>query len=112
MIYDGDCSFCCRWIARWRRLTGSRVDYATSAEAASRFPEIPPEAFREAVQLVDTSGEVFAGAAAAIRSVRHLRPGRLADWARRRLPGAARCFDGIYRFIARRRGCRMPSGHS
>jgi len=44
MIYDGDCHFCTRWIARWRAITGDRVVYRASQEAAKDFPEIPAEA--------------------------------------------------------------------
>ena len=67
MIYDGDCGFCREWIARWRRLTGGRVDYATAREAAARFAEIPREEFDRAVQLVEPDGRVSSGAEAAFR---------------------------------------------
>ncbi len=105
MIYDGDCAFCKRWIARWQRLTAGRVDYAPSQEAGVRFPEIPPGRFVEAVQLVEPDGRVSAGAEAAARSlggVPHLR-WLLALYLH--LPGAAHVAGAAYRFIARRRGC-------
>ncbi len=37
MVYDGDCTFCRRWIARWKKLTGSAVQYAPSQEVGERF---------------------------------------------------------------------------
>jgi lipase maturation factor 1 len=110
MIYDGNCAFCRRWIARWQRLTAGRVDYAPSAEAGPRFPEIPAERFVEAVQLVEPDGRVSAGAEAAARSldgVPHLR-WLLALY--RHLPGAAPLAAALYRFIARRRGCLSACG--
>jgi len=45
LIYDGDCSFCMRWIHRWRLITGSRVSYVPYQATASQFSQIPLERF-------------------------------------------------------------------
>ena len=105
MIYDRDCDFCVRWIRRWQMLTGPFMDYAASQDVAARFPEIPPQAFSEAVQLVEPSGVVSSGAAAAIRSLAHRRGGRVMGWAYNHVPGVAAVAEVTYRFIARRYHC-------
>src|SRR6266566_2528792 len=87
LIFDGDCAFCRRWIERWRQLTRDRVAYAPSQEAAPRFPEIPPEAFRRAVQLVLPSGEVLEGAAAVFATLAWAPGGGILRAMYRRVPG-------------------------
>ncbi len=105
MIYDGACEFCVRWIGRWRRLTGRAVDYAESRDAAARFPEIPLDAFAEAVHLVEPSGRVSRGAAAALRSLAHRRAGGWLSRCYDVVPGVARLAEAAYRAIARRYHC-------
>jgi predicted DCC family thiol-disulfide oxidoreductase YuxK len=71
MVYDGDCNFCKLWIARWRQLTGEAVDYLPSQDPqiATRFPEIPPDHFQTAVQLIGRDGNVSPGAEAVFRAL-------------------------------------------
>jgi predicted DCC family thiol-disulfide oxidoreductase YuxK len=71
MIFDGDCNFCALWIRRWQQMTGDTVDYLPSQDAtvAAQFPEIPHERFETAVQLIETSGEVYSGAEAVFRTL-------------------------------------------
>ena len=71
LIFDGDCGFCRAWIARWRRLTGDRVEYATYQDVAEDFPEIPRERFTRAVQLIEPDGTRFEAAEAVFRSLAH-----------------------------------------
>ncbi|HTY42930.1 MAG TPA: lipase maturation factor family protein [Thermoanaerobaculia bacterium] len=103
-VFDGDCGFCRAWIARWKEATGPAVDYAPSQEVANRFPEIPPEAFARAFQLVLPDGRVLEGAEAVFATLA-LRPGgsRLAR-ARGRVPGFAAATEAVYRVIAGHRG--------
>src|ERR1700693_1737947 len=104
LLWDGDCGFCGRWILRWKSLTGDRVNYAPSPGAALRFPELPPEDFRQSVQLILPDGRVFSGAEAVFLS-RSFSPRR--GWllaAYRRLPGFAALAELAYRTIARHRG--------
>src|ERR1700693_177000 len=104
LLWDGDCGFCGRWILRWKSLTWDRVNYAPSQDAALRFPEIPPEDFRQSVQLILPDGRVFSGAEAVFLSL-SLAPRRgwlLAPY--RRLPGFAALAELAYRTIARHRG--------
>ena len=103
LIFDGDCGFCRRWILRWKSWTAGRVDYAPSQEVGPRFPEIPPETFRDAVVLVTPDGRWFEGAEAVFGSLA-LAPGgawMLALY--RGLPGFAPVTEFAYRLIARNR---------
>jgi predicted DCC family thiol-disulfide oxidoreductase YuxK len=69
MIFDGDCGFCRFWVARWRIRLQDRLDFEPSQTAAARFPEIPPEAFARAVQLVLPTSDFFEGAEAVFRAL-------------------------------------------
>src|SRR6266536_3878497 len=100
LVFDGDCSFCRFWVARWKSMTGDRLGYAPCQETAARFPEIPEEEFAHAVQLVLPTGEVFSGAEAAVRTLAEV-PGHrhwLAIY--RGIPGARVLTEAAYRFIA------------
>ena len=62
VVFDGSCGFCRQWIERWRELTGDAVEYRPSSEAAPDFPEIPPEEFDRAVQLIRPDGSRISAA--------------------------------------------------
>jgi len=98
LIFDGDCTFCRRWIARWQQVTGDRVDYlpAQDPQIAQRFPEIPAEAFTQSVQLVEPDGAVYSGAQAVFHARGH---GKLYD----RVPGLAPVSEWAYRLVANNR---------
>ena len=84
-------------------MTGDRVDYASSQEAAGRFPEIPPEATTESVILIGTDGVAMSGAEAVLEA---LAAAPRWGWARalyRRMPGVAPLTESAYRLVARRR---------
>src|SRR5271170_4292257 len=79
LVYDGDCGICGYWINYWRGLTGARVRYRPYQEAAVDYPAIPLPAFARSIQLIEPDGEVYSGAAATYRVLRHA-PGRGAWW--------------------------------
>jgi hypothetical protein len=66
VVFDGSCGFCRQWIERWRQLTGDSVDYKPSSDAAPDFPEIPPEEFDRAVQLIRPDRSRASGAEAVL----------------------------------------------
>jgi predicted DCC family thiol-disulfide oxidoreductase YuxK len=103
LLFDGDCGFCRRWILRWKGLTGPRVDYATSEEAGSRFPEIPAEAFRRSVQLVMPDGLVYEGAEAVFHSLAFAPRRAWLLAAYESVPGFEAVTELAYRTIARHR---------
>lgn len=108
LIYDGDCAFCRRWIARWRRWTGARVAYAPWQEVAPEFPEIPETCFREAVVLVEPCGRVTHAAEAVARSLAVRAWGKPLLWIYRSVPGVGAIAEAAYRWVADRRG-RWPA---
>ncbi|MEN3368026.1 MAG: hypothetical protein V7609_169 [Verrucomicrobiota bacterium] len=103
MLFDGNCHFCRRWIERWREMTGDAVEYAPFQEAAERFPEIPREAFKEAVHFIETDGSVSRGAAAVFRSLGQSRGRRWMISGYEHVPGFALITETAYRFVAANR---------
>ncbi len=103
-VYDGDCGICRYWVSYWQGLTDDRVLYRPYQEAAADFPEIPREAFPHAVQLIESDRQVYSGAAATYRVLRHA-PGRAAWWwLYSHLPGFSMASEWAYAFFAHRRG--------
>jgi predicted DCC family thiol-disulfide oxidoreductase YuxK len=104
LVYDGDCAICRYWVVYWQGLTNGRVVFRPYQEAAADFPAIPREAFQRAIQLIESDGKVYSGAAATFRVLRHA-PGRsLWWWSYAHLPGFAALSEWAYAFFARRRG--------
>lgn len=102
LVYDADCGFCRRWIARWQGYTGDAVDYEPFQSAAARFPQIPREDFAGAVHLIDPDGSVSRGAEAVFRALAH--GGRRWPLALyRHVPLFAPASEAIYSVIARHR---------
>ncbi len=99
-IFDGDCGFCRRWVARWKARTGPRVDYAPSQEVARRFPEIPKEAFARAFQLVLPDGRVLEGAAAVLGALERVPGDGALSVVYARVPGLAALLELVYRLVA------------
>jgi predicted DCC family thiol-disulfide oxidoreductase YuxK len=58
LVFDGDCGFCRRWIARWKRATGEAVDYQPFQDDAvtRQYPEIPRADFEHSVHLILPDG--------------------------------------------------------
>jgi predicted DCC family thiol-disulfide oxidoreductase YuxK len=103
LVYDGECAICRYWVAYWRQLTAERICYRPYQEAAADFPTIPLEAFRRAIQFIDSDGRIHAGAAATFSVLRQA-PGRAAWWwAYAHVPGFAALSEWSYAFLARRR---------
>jgi predicted DCC family thiol-disulfide oxidoreductase YuxK len=103
LVYDGDCSFCRAWIARWRHATGDRLDYAPYQEIAARFPNVPLEDFRASVHLFETSGRRSSGAEAVYRSLSYARDGGTGLWFYEHVPGFAAASEAFYRLVAAHR---------
>jgi predicted DCC family thiol-disulfide oxidoreductase YuxK len=102
LVFDGDCQFCRRWIARWKNSTGDAVDYLPfqDEEIARRFPEIPRADLEEAVHLLLPDGTVFRGAQAVFRS---LAEGGTHRWLPRlyqKSPGFAEAAELLYEEVA------------
>jgi len=103
LVFDGNCGFCRLWIDRWKHLTGDRVDYSPFQEAAGRFPNIPLEQFRSAVQLIEPSGAVTSGAQAVFRLLTYAQGKSWPNWLYNHAPGFAPLSEACYRFVAKHR---------
>ena len=99
LIFDGDCGFCRVWIARWKRFTHDRVDYAPSQEVGKDFPYIPSEEFQKAVQLIEPDGRRSAGAQAVFRALRYGGSSGWA-WSYEKIPGFASFSEFLYGIVA------------
>ena len=103
LVFDGDCAFCRAWIEYWKALTGDRVDYSPLQEIGERFPQVSPQQFRSAVQLILPNGEVLSGAHAVFTALAALPERRWMLWLYERLPGVAILCEVAYRAIAAHR---------
>ena len=103
LVFDGDCAFCRIWIEFWKRLTGGQIAYAPYQEVAERFPQIPPENFQRAVQLILPDGEVLSAAHAVVRSLEPVPEYAWMFWAYGHIPGFAGLSEFLYRLIAAHR---------
>ncbi|MFT7578977.1 MAG: putative DCC family thiol-disulfide oxidoreductase YuxK [Myxococcota bacterium] len=102
LVFDGDCGFCKRWLARWQEHTGDSVVYAPFQSIQS--DQITAVEFAEAFHLFLPDGRVLRGAAAWAEL-----DTRTPGWsafaaAHRHIPGVAPVSEGVYRWVARYRG--------
>ncbi len=105
LIFDGDCGFCRRWVARWQRAVGDAVDYRPfqDGEVKSKYPEIPPPDLEKAIHLVSPDGSVCRGAEAAFRSLATGGVERWMLWAYEHTPGFAPISEFLYEQVASHR---------
>jgi lipase maturation factor 1 len=108
LIYDGDCSFCRRWVARWKYLTGDAIEYEPYQSAAQRYPEIPVEAFKKSVHLIEADGAGTPtahtrAAHAVFRALALAGRKRYLLWAYLHLPLMAQVTEAAYAFVAEHR---------
>ncbi len=102
LIYDGDCSFCIAWVDFWRSLTGDSLEYLPYQQASVRFPDVPIEDCRKAVQFITPEGR-FPGAEGVCRFLASVPGYRWLYWCYRYVPGFAALAALTYRFIANHR---------
>jgi predicted DCC family thiol-disulfide oxidoreductase YuxK len=112
LIYDGDCGFCRRWIARWSRSTGDQVRYLPYQRRGILWRyRLPRRAARRAVQLVEPDGRRYAGAAAVFRVLLRSRSPWVRLAARAGLiRGVRRMAEVVYRYVAAHRAAFSRAG--
>lgn len=103
MLYDGDCSFCRRWIGKWQGITKDKVVYEAYQETLKNHPQVTERQCRRAVQLIMADGTVFAGAHAAFKVLALAHRYRFLLWSYENLPLASSVAEWAYRFVARHR---------
>jgi predicted DCC family thiol-disulfide oxidoreductase YuxK len=105
IVYDGDCAFCRKQIARIRaRATRGQFEYLPrqAPGITDRFPILAESDFNTGMRLVHPSGQVYVGADAVYQIARALPGWRRIAWLYRVpiLHGLSRL---IYRWIAANR---------
>ncbi len=109
LVYDGDCGFCVRSVARLRRLTRGALDDEPSQSAAPRFAHVPPVDFARAVFLFEPDPQTPGGlrtsrAAEAVFRALAVRPAwRWTWWLYRGAPGVRPLTEAAYDWVARHR---------
>src|ERR1041384_5687128 len=103
MVFDGDCGFCRKWVKRWERLTGGKVEYEPYQKTAARFPEIPLREFQSSAQLIEPDGKVYRGAEGVFKSLSQVPFLGVLYWKYRFVPGFAFISERLYAFVATHR---------
>jgi predicted DCC family thiol-disulfide oxidoreductase YuxK/uncharacterized membrane protein YphA (DoxX/SURF4 family) len=105
LVFDGDCHFCRRWVARWQNATGDAVTYLPFQDEsiAARFPEIPREDLERAIHLILPDGSVCTGAEAVFRSLAEAEKERWLLRLYRNFPGFADLSELLYEEVATHR---------
>jgi predicted DCC family thiol-disulfide oxidoreductase YuxK len=103
LIWDGDCSFCRRWVTRWRNLTGDAIDYEPSQRVAEKLRQIPREEFGKAVFFAEPDGRVTRAAEAVFRSLATAGQKRYLLWLYEHVPPFRWLTEFVYGVIARNR---------
>lgn len=104
LVYDGGCGICREWVDYWRALTGNAFDARAYQDAAADFPNIAPQEFERAIQLIEIDGSVSSGAEATFRLYRGIAPWSCLSFLYRWLPGFRQLSEFAYSFLSRRRG--------
>lgn len=110
VVYDGACKLCgkaVKLLRSWDRNDQLEILPFQAPGVQARFPWIPVNAFREAVQLIGSGGETFQGEAAIEQLLTILPKGKWLGWIFD-VPLVRPLADQIYRWVARNRyrlGC-------
>ena len=104
LIWDGDCSFCRRWIERWKKLTGDAIDYQPYQRIADKLPGISRAQFAQAVYLAEPDGRITRAAEAVFRSLALAGRQRYLLRLYAHVPPFRWLSEFAYRIVARHRG--------
>ena len=105
LVYDGQCSFCRRWVARIERMDrrGAFEFVARQTEGLTRrFPKLAEGDFSTGMRLITPDEAIHVGADAAYQIVRRLRYWRRIAWLYH-VPGIHWLSRSVYAWIAARR---------
>jgi predicted DCC family thiol-disulfide oxidoreductase YuxK len=103
LVYDGDCSFCRRWITRWRYLTRDVIEYQPCQAVAERLGRVPREQFGRSVVLFEPDQRITTAAHAVFRALSLSGRKRYLLWSYRFVPGFARIAEALYGLVSRHR---------
>ena len=105
LVYDGNCSFCRRWVARIARSdrSGTFELVARQTEGLTqRFPKLAEGDFNTGMRLITPDDTIHVGADAAYQIARRLRYLRRLAWLYR-VPGIHWLTRSVYAWIAAHR---------
>jgi len=105
LLYDADCGFCRKWIARLARWDKQKRIRCVPAAERAGVPDLPPlsdTALARAMHLVTPDGEVHAGGLA-VRAMLPYLPGGM--WLRPvfSIPGVQLVTNRVYTWVAEHR---------
>lgn len=103
LLWDGNCSFCIRWIQRWRKITQNTIDDHPYQEALPDHPEVTEADCKEAIQLIMPDGHIYQAAHALLQSFAISGKGKKLLKLYHRSPLFRHIAESSYRFIARNR---------
>ncbi len=103
MVWDGECDFCRRWIERWQRWTGGKIEFETYQQVGSRYAPLGPDEYRQAVFLIESDGKITRAAEAVFRSLWMAGSFQWPYNLYRSMPWFERASELVYRWVARNR---------
>ena len=105
LVYDGHCSFCCRWVARIARRDHSDTFEFVARQTeglTKRFPKMVEGDFNTGMRLITPDNTIHVGADAAYQIARRLRYWCWIAWLYH-VPGIHRLTRAVYAWIAANR---------
>lgn len=103
LAYDKDCGFCRRFVSRWQRVVGDKVDFRPSVEVADAFPGITAADFAKSVYLVEPDGKITRSAEAVFRALSYAPGHGLPRTLHQHVPPFRWSSEQLYAFVSRHR---------
>jgi lipase maturation factor 1 len=103
LIYDGDCRFCSKWVARLRTFLRDRIDCQAFQECGHRFPQLTPEQFNRSIHLVHEDGTYRSAAHAFFTALALRWEAKPLLWLYQHLPFFAPLSETLYSWVATHR---------
>jgi predicted DCC family thiol-disulfide oxidoreductase YuxK len=99
IVFDGDCGFCRKWIAKWQKSAGNRVDFFSYQELADPFHGVTHAEFSRAVYFIQDQKISF-GAEAVFTLLAFTNQNRAWLWMYDHVPGFVWLSETGYRWVA------------
>lgn len=103
LVYDGECRFCRRWVARLRRWAGQEIPSIASQDLEPGAHGISCSDAERALQYMDATGVRHSAAAAVVECLAAHGAIHWPRWIYHHVPGAAVLLEWGYAQVARRR---------